>query len=88
MGDTLIAIGGYDGNQYLRTVEKYDSEANEWTQLAPINYSRAGACIVSIPNVFSNTVTPCSSSTSNNNGHNNNNNNCTIPQAPTNAQTQ
>lgn len=56
LGNSLIAVGGYDGN-YLRNVEKYDEENNEWSALAPINYSRAGACVVAIPNVYSATVT-------------------------------
>lgn len=50
LGESLISVGGYDGNQYLKTVEKYDAETNEWTQLAPLNYNRAGACVVSVPN--------------------------------------
>lgn len=57
LGDTIIAVGGYDGNQYLRVVEKYDAENNEWIQLAPCNYLRAGACVASIPNLYSATVT-------------------------------
>lgn len=55
IGDWLIAVGGYDGNQYLKTVEQYDTESNEWQQIAPVNYSRAGACVVAIPN---NVATP------------------------------
>ncbi|KFB45324.1 AGAP001513-PA-like protein [Anopheles sinensis] len=30
--------------------ESYDAETNEWTQISPVNYSRAGACVVAIPN--------------------------------------
>lgn len=52
MGDRLIAVGGYDGNNYLRTVEAYDLESNEWSQVSPLTYSRAGACVVTIPNVI------------------------------------
>lgn len=50
LGETLFAVGGYDGTQYLKTVEKYDVETNEWSQLTPLNYNRAGACVVSVPN--------------------------------------
>lgn len=57
LGDCLIAVGGYDGNQYLKNVEQYDPETNEWTQLAPLNYNRAGACVVSVPNFLSNSTT-------------------------------
>ncbi|XP_037938704.1 kelch-like protein 5 isoform X2 [Teleopsis dalmanni] len=52
LGDRLMAVGGYDGHQYLKTVEEYDDETNEWTQAAPLTYSRAGACVVAIPNVI------------------------------------
>ncbi|XP_040164883.1 kelch-like protein 5 isoform X1 [Anopheles arabiensis] len=54
LGDWLVALGGYDGIQYLKIVEQYDAETNEWTPIAPVNYSRAGACVVAIPNSFSN----------------------------------
>lgn len=57
LGDCLIAVGGYDGNQYLKTVEKYDPETNEWSQLASLNYNRAGACVVAVPNFIASTST-------------------------------
>lgn len=50
LGGCLIAVGGYDGNQYLKTVEKFDPDANEWQQLATLNFNRAGACVVAVPN--------------------------------------
>lgn len=52
LGDSLISVGGYDGNQYLKIVEKYDTEKNEWRQIAPLCLSRAGACVISVPNVL------------------------------------
>lgn len=55
LGDRLIAVGGYDGAQYLKTVEQYDPETNEWVQLAALNFNRAGACVVAVPN--SSTIT-------------------------------
>lgn len=57
LGDSIISVGGYDGNQYMKVVEKYDAENNEWTELTSINYARAGPCIVAIPNVYAATVT-------------------------------
>jgi kelch-like protein 1/4/5 len=33
LGDKLMAVGGYDGTQYLDLVEAYDPTANEWTQV-------------------------------------------------------
>lgn len=56
LGDSLFAVGGYDGQQYLKTVEKYDTEKNEWIQTAPLNFSRAAACVVAVPNVLTATT--------------------------------
>lgn len=52
LGDRLMAVGGYDGNHYLKTAEEYDPESNEWTQVSLLTYSRAGACVVAIPNII------------------------------------
>ncbi|KAJ6655392.1 hypothetical protein lerEdw1_005450 [Lerista edwardsae] len=32
LGDRLYAVGGYDGQTYLNTVESYDPQTNEWIQ--------------------------------------------------------
>jgi kelch-like protein 1/4/5 len=52
LGDRLAAVGGYDGNQYLKIFEEYDPENNEWQELAPVNFSRAGACVLNLPPIF------------------------------------
>lgn len=57
LGGCLIAVGGYDGNHYLKTVEQFDPESNEWTQLSPLTCNRAGACVVSVPNFVTSTAT-------------------------------
>lgn len=49
-GDRLIAVGGYDGGHYLKSVEQYDPNTNEWNTLAPLLTGRAGACIVAVAN--------------------------------------
>lgn len=56
LGDSLFAVGGYDGQQYLKTVEKYDADKNEWIQVASLNFSRAAACVVAVPNVLTTTT--------------------------------
>ena len=33
LGDRLYAVGGYDGQSYLSTVESYDAQTNEWTEV-------------------------------------------------------
>lgn len=50
LGDQMFAVGGYDGQQCLKTVEAYDPQTNEWTQVAPLNTGRAGSCVVVIRN--------------------------------------
>lgn len=35
LGDRLYAVGGYDGQSYLNTVESYDAQNNEWTEVIP-----------------------------------------------------
>jgi kelch-like protein 1/4/5 len=37
LGDRLIAVGGYDGQHYLKLVEAYDAQNNEWQEVS--NYS-------------------------------------------------
>lgn len=49
-GDKLYAIGGYDGNVYLKSVEAYDPVSNEWISLAPLKTGRAGSCAVAVDN--------------------------------------
>ncbi|XP_077388451.1 kelch-like protein 4 isoform X2 [Festucalex cinctus] len=46
LGDRLYAVGGYDGQSYLNTVESYDAQNNDWTEEVPLNIGRAGACVV------------------------------------------
>ncbi|XP_061643392.1 kelch-like protein 4 isoform X1 [Phyllopteryx taeniolatus] len=46
LGDRLYAVGGYDGQSYLNTVESYDAQNNDWTKEVPLNIGRAGACVV------------------------------------------
>ncbi|XP_001606539.1 kelch-like protein 5 [Nasonia vitripennis] len=51
LGDKLLAVGGYDGQQYLSLVEAYDPLLNEWHQVTSLNTGRAGPCVV-IENTF------------------------------------
>ncbi|KAI7801435.1 kelch-like protein 4 isoform X1 [Triplophysa rosa] len=46
LGDRLYAVGGYDGQTYLNSVESYDAQNSEWTEEVPLNIGRAGACVV------------------------------------------
>jgi len=39
----LYAIGGFDGNERLASVECYHPENNEWSFLPPLQTGRSGA---------------------------------------------
>jgi kelch-like protein 19 len=39
----LFAVGGYDGQQRLKSVERYDPENDEWSYVSPMNTTRSGA---------------------------------------------
>lgn len=39
----LYAIGGFDGNERLASVECYHPENNEWSYLPPLKTGRSGA---------------------------------------------
>lgn len=41
LGDRLYAVGGYDGQSYLSTVESYDAQNNEWTEVRNQNSSQS-----------------------------------------------
>ena len=42
VNDHLMAIGGFDGSTYLKTVEQYDPEANCWRLCGNMNSRRLG----------------------------------------------
>jgi len=44
----LIAVGGYNRSEVLKTVEMYDSSTNKWTYLEPMKVARArfNVCVI------------------------------------------
>ncbi|XP_043679056.1 kelch-like protein 5 [Vespula pensylvanica] len=46
LGDKLMAVGGYDGQQYLTLVEAYDPHLNKWEPVTPLLTGRGGPCVV------------------------------------------
>ena len=47
LGDALYAVGGYDGQSYLTTVERLDPREGRWTAVASMATQRGGhACTV------------------------------------------
>ncbi|XP_024875676.1 kelch-like protein 5, partial [Temnothorax curvispinosus] len=51
LGDRLMAVGGYDGQQFLTLVEAYDPHLNEWEPVAPLQTGRAGPCVAVVKNL-------------------------------------
>jgi hypothetical protein len=41
----------------LKIVEQYNPDTNEWNQLNGVAYSRAGACVINVPNNLENNCT-------------------------------
>ena len=38
----LYAVGGFDGTTYLKTVEQFDAEVNNWKLCGTMNFRRLG----------------------------------------------
>ena len=38
--DGIYAVGGYNGSNYLKEVEKYDYRMKRWINMAPMKYGR------------------------------------------------
>ncbi len=47
--DGIYAIGGYNGKEYINTVEKYDFFSNEWIEVTKMNTPRCTLSAVSSP---------------------------------------
>lgn len=48
LADGIYAIGGFDGQNYLRSVEKYDEYSNTWTMVADMREARCTHSAVAI----------------------------------------
>ena len=44
----LYAIGGFDGQQRVRSVERYLPELDRWDPVAPMQQCRSGAAMVAL----------------------------------------
>ena len=45
---SLYAVGGHDGANYLKTVEKYNPETNQWTYVASMGARRGGVGVATL----------------------------------------
>jgi len=48
--DGIYILGGYNGKEYLNTVERFDPVTKKWTTLKPMNTSRGTFAAVVSPN--------------------------------------
>ena len=44
--DQIVAIGGHDGQERHRAVERYDPQTNIWHEMASLNQPRSDAAVV------------------------------------------
>jgi influenza virus NS1A-binding protein len=47
--DGVYAIGGYDGKEYLSSVERYDLDRKAWVKVASMNIPRCTLSAVASP---------------------------------------
>jgi influenza virus NS1A-binding protein len=48
LADGIYAIGGFDGNNYMNSVEKFEEGDREWTYVASMKQARCTHSAVSI----------------------------------------
>ena len=46
----VFAVGGYDGNHQLPTVERYDVETNQWDSISSMNRPRSALSVAVVSN--------------------------------------
>ena len=46
VGGELYVVGGYDGDEYLKSVEKYCVSSNIWSRVRDMNCGKVGAAVV------------------------------------------
>ena len=51
LADGIYAIGGYDGTNYLNTVERYDEDQDQWIIVSPLNFPRCTLAAVATPDL-------------------------------------
>ena len=48
LDNKIYVTGGWDGTQYISSVDCYDLDTNTWTQMANMNIARSGHSLVSL----------------------------------------
>lgn len=43
LGETIYAMGGYDGHHRQNTAERFNHRTNQWSLVAPMNAQRSDA---------------------------------------------
>lgn len=48
--DGLYVLGGYNGVEYLNSVDKYDFSTKKWSSIKPMNTNRGTFAAIASPN--------------------------------------
>ena len=49
LSDGIYALGGFDGKNYLSSVERYDETKNRWQYVSSMNYARCTLSAIASP---------------------------------------
>jgi len=48
LGKMIYVVGGYDGQNQLSSVERYNTEANVWESVAPMSEPRSALSVTAL----------------------------------------
>lgn len=52
LGETIYAMGGYDGHHRQNTAERFNHRTNQWSLVAPMNAQRSDASAAALDSKF------------------------------------
>lgn len=52
LGETIYAMGGYDGHHRQNTAERFNHRTNQWSLVAPMNAQRSDASAAALDSVY------------------------------------
>lgn len=57
LGETIYAMGGYDGHHRQNTAERFNHRTNQWSLVAPMNAQRSDASAAALDSIYTRFVT-------------------------------
>ena len=52
LGDSIYAMGGFDGHVRQNSVERYNPDTNQWSLVQPMNHQRSDASATTLDGQF------------------------------------